>query len=330
MKKTLAFILAMLMVFSIVPFAFAENETNTSDSDNGDNGDVVVITGDDVNETEEDINETDDDVNETDDEEEEVEDEDEDEVEVEDEEENETEEEEEEVIEDLEEVQEEAGITPDQPVLWGLERAIERISLALTFNKAAKAKKGLVHARERLQEVQLMIARKRLEAAAKAQETYNDIVEDIEENVAELGDGAEEELADELEIENELNNQRMLVEKIQNIRLRLKNLSEEQRNRIRTLVGALNTSSESLKVKVIAKMEKARIKIKAKEGLSDEQVKALEEGLKNITGNEANIKTRIKEIKEKVKGKGQNKVNDEEDEEDEDEEEDGVNETDES
>ena len=70
------------------------------------------------------------------------------------------------------ETETEAGITPDQPVLWGIERALENIDEALTLNKAAKAKKGLAHARERLIEVRAMILEKRIEAAAKAEEKH--------------------------------------------------------------------------------------------------------------------------------------------------------------
>ena len=48
------------------------------------------------------------------------------------------------------------GIAPDS-ALYGLENAFKKISLALTFNKKAKAKKELGIARERLREIKLMI-----------------------------------------------------------------------------------------------------------------------------------------------------------------------------
>ena len=40
-------------------------------------------------------------------------------------------------------IEDDAGVTPDNGFLWGLERALERLDLALTFNKADKARKGL-------------------------------------------------------------------------------------------------------------------------------------------------------------------------------------------
>jgi len=201
MKKTIALFLAMLMVLSIIPLAFAENETNETADDDGDSA-VTVIPADEESaddgsvddessdETEdedgtevEDEEETEDedgteveDEEETEDEEEieleieaednETEIEDEEEIELESEtegNETETEEEEEDVVEVPEEVIEEAGVTPDS-ILWPFERIIERIDMKLTLGKSAKAKKGLAHARQRLLEVQAMIAAKRMGA----------------------------------------------------------------------------------------------------------------------------------------------------------------------
>jgi len=48
-----------------------------------------------------------------------------------------------------------AGTTPDS-ILYGLDKAFESISLALTFNKAAKAEKRLQMASERLSELKVM------------------------------------------------------------------------------------------------------------------------------------------------------------------------------
>ena len=53
---------------------------------------------------------------------------------------------------------EEVSITPDSP-LWGVKLAIEKIDLALTFNRAAKSEKGLKYARLRLLEVEKMMKR---------------------------------------------------------------------------------------------------------------------------------------------------------------------------
>ena len=78
----------------------------------------------------------------------------------------------------------EAGTTPDSP-LWGIERALERINLALTFDRAKKAEKRLLHARERLLEVQAMAKKGKLKHAAKAAEAHAEEVEDAEKELGE-------------------------------------------------------------------------------------------------------------------------------------------------
>jgi paraquat-inducible protein B len=90
------------------------------------------------------------------------------------------------LIEVSETTEEDAGITPDSPILYGLERAMERISYSLTLGKSAKAKKGLAHALERLAEVQVMIAEKKLDAAEKASKAHGQELEQVQEDIAEM------------------------------------------------------------------------------------------------------------------------------------------------
>jgi len=61
---------------------------------------------------------------------------------------------------------EDPGITPDS-FLWGLDKALDQLTLLLTFDKGEKAKKGIEIARERLLEVREMIEENKLEAAEK-------------------------------------------------------------------------------------------------------------------------------------------------------------------
>lgn len=95
----------------------------------------------------------------------------------------------------------EAGTTPDSP-LWGIERALERIDLALTFSKAKKVEKRLVHARERLLEVQAMAGKGKLKHAARAAEAH-----------AEEMEAAEGDLAEAVEAEGETDKLKTLEER---------------------------------------------------------------------------------------------------------------------
>lgn len=60
-----------------------------------------------------------------------------------------------------------AGITPDQPFLWGLDRAIERIT------EMFSEKEKLRHAKERLAEVKVMIQENKIEEAEKGRQSFN-------------------------------------------------------------------------------------------------------------------------------------------------------------
>lgn len=290
MEKIIALGLAMLMVLSIIPLAFAENETvnETTDivEDSVDDVNetaleepeteepvdtIVIISGDQTEEPETDTNVT-----------------------------GEPELEEPEVELD-ENVAEEAGITPDSP-LYGLERAIERISLALTLGKSAKAKKGLAHARERLMEVQAMIAAKRMEKAGIAQEAYEETMEEVEENIAELGDGdAVEELQDGVEIEDALAENEELVQATNNLKLKVKGLSDEQEAQLAQIVSSLEESTSKAKVQVQVKKNKTKIKIKAQGEMTDEEVAQIETQVREAVqaGEKAKIQIKIKAKKAK-------------------------------
>ena len=245
-KKILSILMAMLMMFSIASMAFADNETV---EDIPDNETVEEDPEDEETEDEEDEEETEDD-EETEDEEE---------------------------VELTDEESEEAGVTPDSP-LWGLDRALERINLALTFGKSAKAKKGLAHARERLMEVKAMIAAKRIAQAEKAQKAHKNIMEDVTENVEDMGNGdGEQELADQVEIEEALAKNEEILN---NIRLKVRGLSDEDKAQLEEVIGGLEGVTSEFKVKVQANKQKTMIKIKAEKGATDEEIAALEAALK--------------------------------------------------
>jgi len=284
MKKTLAVILAMVMVLSAIPLAFAEDVVEETPITEEVTEETPV-----VEETTEEVVAT---TNET--------------------------------IEVPAEVTEEAGITPDSP-LYGIERALERINLALTFGKAAKAKKGLAHASERLMEVQKMIAEKKLKHAEKAQKAYEDAVAEVEDNMEEMGDGdAEQELADQVEIEDLVAKNTKVVQQIGNVTLRLgKSLTAEEKAKLQEAIASLEGINSAFKVKVLANKNRIKIKIKAAKGATDEEIAALENALregsplakvrivKTVKQGEGVIKEQVKEqVKEKIKSRVKNETED--------------------
>jgi len=74
------------------------------------------------------------------------------------------------------------GVGPDS-IFYGLDRAMERISLALTFNRARKAEKALRIADERLAEVEAMIKKNKSKAADIAQRKHDKILDYAEKEI---------------------------------------------------------------------------------------------------------------------------------------------------
>lgn len=167
------------------------------------------------------------------------------------------------------------GVGPDSPFLWGLDRAIERIQLLLTFNKAAKAKLGLAHARERLLEVRHMINAKRLEAAEKAKEEHIRCLARVRARLGEItAVDPEEELEEQLEIENEIEEHENDIEKIEaEIEIKIKgNLTADQQEAVDALIEALKGKAAELGIEVEVKKGKTRARIKTVTGKTDEEI----------------------------------------------------------
>jgi hypothetical protein len=210
---------------------------------------------------------------------------------------------EEEPLELPEDIVEEAGITPDNP-LWRLERAMERIGLALTAGKSAKAKKGLVYARERLMETQAMVAARKIKAAAEAQEAHDDLIDDVSNQIAELGNGdIAEELADEIELEEALNEHKTLVREVNNIKLKTKGLTVVQQAQLNGVVSSIEGSTLRAQLSVRARKDKTKSKIKATEGLSEEELAALEAQVKAAVKTGTKVKIVGRKAQSNAKGK---------------------------
>ncbi len=90
------------------------------------------------------------------------------------------------------------SVAPDSP-LWGVKRAIERIDLALTFNKAAKSEKGLKYARIRLLEVQKMMKKGDFKNAARAEEAHGKLLVKVRKDIDEAKGTEKAEKVKELE-----------------------------------------------------------------------------------------------------------------------------------
>jgi len=193
------------------------------------------------------------------------------------------------------------SITPDQPFLWGLKRAIEKIDYLITLGKSAKAQKGLVHARERLLEVQAMIAAKKFDAAEKAAKAHEQTVEQVEADVEALGNGdAEKEIAAENQIQTEIQQQQQELAKIKN-KVKAKYKGQDLAAAEAVLASFEGKTSE-IEAKVVEKKNKAVIKLKAKEEQSKGEENQTEQ--KNKTKTQKQAINSTKKASGNSKGKG--------------------------
>ncbi|MEK6899628.1 MAG: DUF5667 domain-containing protein [Nanoarchaeota archaeon] len=207
-------------------------------------------------------------------------------------------------------VSEDPGITPDS-FLWGVDRALEQVSLLLAADPEAKVVKGLEIARERLLEVKAMAEEKNLPALEKAQGEHSKALLKVKDNVKRLEeDDPEEQLEKELVIEKELREHQKEIEEV-SARLKVKIkiegvLSAEQQARLDEFLASLGESAEEVEVEIKSKRDETKIKIKDKTGKSEEEIDEEIEDLEDELGlGEERLKVRA----EVIDGKTLVKVN---------------------
>ncbi|MBW3004546.1 hypothetical protein KY310_01830 [Candidatus Woesearchaeota archaeon] len=223
---------------------------------------------------------------------------------------------------------EEAGTTPDS-FLWNLDLALERLDLLLTFDESEEAKKELENARERLLEVQAMVAENDVEAAEEAQAVHDEIMADVEETLETMGNGdGEQELAEQVELEEKLNEHRMLVQKVEGNMLKTKGLTAEQQAKVQTMFQNMGETADGVKIQIQEKKNKTKIKIKAEKGMTDEEITALEEQVRAAVGEGKEIKITGHKPKKAKKEKGAAEEDSEDEAEDAEDEADDADESD--
>jgi len=169
-----------------------------------------------------------------------------------------------------EELPEDPGVTPDN-LLWGIDRALENINLALTFDKSSKAQKGLQHAHERLLEVKAMIEKNELEHAEKAELAHKRKLEKVRTNILSLTEEKEGDIKKVVELENSLDDQE---DELENIRTKIKikiegELTDEQKRRLFAFLNSLEENIDELELELENKRDRTKIKIRERTGKTE-------------------------------------------------------------
>lgn len=184
-----------------------------------------------------------------------------------------------------------AGVEPDS-ALYGLDRAMERISLALTFDKAKRAEKALKHAEERLAEVKAMIEANKLDKAEEAQKNHEKSMKEAEDDIAEIeSDGDAEKAKGALEdvsnVEKEILSHSQKVALVKDTilaKMAGKNMSAEKIARITAVFDKIKAKAVEVEDKSAQKREQVSTKYKALTGKTDEEVEEVENQIDEESG----------------------------------------------
>ncbi|MCG2717512.1 MAG: DUF5667 domain-containing protein [Nanoarchaeota archaeon] len=182
--------------------------------------------------------------------------------------------------------EENAGVTPDS-IWWGIDVALDKIALALTFDNEARAEKGLKIAEERLLEIKIMATEKKIKAMAKAETEHGKVVVKIKEDIEKLEeDDLTEEIKTVIKLEKKIGKHEANLEEIrQKIDIKIKGeLTEEQQAMIDSVLSNLEGQTGELKIKVINKKDKTEIKIKVKTGKSETEIEKEVEDIEDAIG----------------------------------------------
>lgn len=198
------------------------------------------------------------------------------------------------------EVRQEAGVT-SASLWWGIERVMEQLNIALTFDPATKAKKGLAYADERLAEMQVLLTQNKFAEANEAQESYDteldnaiDNIEQIESD-AETAD-AEKELEEVATLQTLIETHSQKVSEIKDkILVRQKDrMTEEQIANLGEVFRKISHKSQELKSRTSEKREKIKLKYKVLNEATDKEVAKVEQKIQQRIKNREDIRIEIK------------------------------------
>ncbi|MBI2672838.1 hypothetical protein HYX19_01120 [Candidatus Woesearchaeota archaeon] len=194
------------------------------------------------------------------------------------------------------------GITPDS-FLWGLEKALDNLNLLLTFNSAEKAKKGIEIARERLEEVKVMVEENKLDAAEKAKEEQVKILSKVKESVSNIKEeNSTKQVEKVIEIEKELEDFDGDVNDVaDNLKIKIEvkgTLNEQQKALLDSLLSTLQDKTGEVKIEIKNKKDKTKIEIKQETGKSEKEV---EDEIKDVEEEKGLLDIKKEKAMEEIK-----------------------------
>ncbi len=165
------------------------------------------------------------------------------------------------------EVPNDAGTTPDSTI-WGIDRALERIELALTFDDSEKEKKRLQNAHERILEVKQMILEDKIEDAEDAREKYTEILETSKKNIKSISSEDDSDLEEINLLEDYIQMQEVEIEDVDVLISSISSLSEEQKKLLEQFINSLGADVANVHLIINSKEDETLTNIERKTGRS--------------------------------------------------------------
>ncbi len=188
--------------------------------------------------------------------------------------------------------EEQMGVSPDSP-LYGLSVALDRIRLALVFDKEKKAELGLKIAEKHLQKAKILALKGKAKGLDKATANYERFLEIARKQVELAKARNETERAEKLQaLITQLEIHEDEVEDAEEL-LAAANITDDQRERILQKLEQMKQRAEEHKKMVEARKEQIKTLLKQKYNMSEEEVDEVMEHLEEKVA-EKNIKFRAK------------------------------------
>ena len=172
------------------------------------------------------------------------------------------------------------GITPDSP-LWNIERTFERLDLALTIDPKERAQKDAEFARERLLEARRMAEKGDIAALEKAKNAYDEHIASIRVQIRKMkSSNPQDDLQASADIEQELSHQEAAATALSTqfeLSQNKGNMKQVERENIVALVKDFGNESTYAKSELQAERQKTKLRLRAEQSLTEEQVNEIEE-----------------------------------------------------
>jgi hypothetical protein len=172
------------------------------------------------------------------------------------------------------------------------------LSLALTFNKVAKAEKAIKIAQEKLSEAEVMIEKNNLKAADKAQREHNKAVQKAEDAIdsVEVDGNADANLeavnnAEKVRAEIQTHAEKVAAVKNRILERKRATMTAEQIAHMEEVFGKIIAKAQEMQTKTEQKKENAKAKYKAMTGKTDAEVESDLEQVRAGNSVENKIKT---------------------------------------